>query len=387
MLIIICVLSVLEVSAQKIHWLLFIDTKDTAVGQMDINGREFLKNEFVDPINAVLFDAGMDTKVYDCYDNNCSPEKLNSVVNSLNVSTNDIIFFYYIGHGGRSVIEDDSHPWPQMCLGQFDEKKFVDLESLHNKLKAKRPRLCITVGMCCNSYANIPRRRNTIVPNAVDYSGDSFRYYEEEKQLIVDLFTKQCGSLIATSASPGETSKGVQFDGLKPMDVYTTCLVASFDELITGENSGDVTLEKLFKKTGTLVSSIEIVDKRGNRSPQNPHFSASLNNGGCGIINPEPDPISNVTVANDLETVQNMLDATLRNQNVPSINGFAPNAVVRVLARDGRTQLDRMSVEKYLSRISSSGELIMRVIPVRTIMSGGKIAELHVREILVDRRY
>lgn len=378
---IVCAMIVVMTNAQKIHWLLFIDTNDPNVGQLDINGRELLKNEFVDPINAVLNDLGIREKIYDCYGDNCSPEKLKSVVSSLQCTNEDIVFFYYIGHGARAVTEDDdAHPWPQMCLSQHDQNKFVDLEVLHNQLKAKNPRLLITVGMCCNSYANIRNHRNELFSPPINYA-DSYSMSDEEKEMIQKMFTSQCGDLLATSAKPGQTSKGGQLGNYKPMDVFTTSLVANFDYLLEIQK---LDLQNLFTATSGTVADLEF----GDNGPQTPFFVPNLSNGTCEPVNPNPNPIVdpvNVDVTN-LESIQQMLDAAVQNHREPSADVFAPNCIVRILGRNGKTQVDRLDASKYFSRISSS-KLIMKVVPVRAIPQNGKIAELHVKEFLKERRY
>ena len=47
-----------------------------------------------------------------------------------------------------------THPYPQMCLAQHDENKFIPLEWVDKQLKSKGARLSVTIGMCCNNLDN-----------------------------------------------------------------------------------------------------------------------------------------------------------------------------------------------------------------------------------------
>lgn len=102
-------------NAQTIHWLTFIDTEDAKVGKLDVTGRNVLYSRFVNVVNAALHDAGYKSDIHDIYDSALSPEKCKSEVQNLRCDENDIIVFYYIGHGTHAASE--SNPYPQMLLG------------------------------------------------------------------------------------------------------------------------------------------------------------------------------------------------------------------------------------------------------------------------------
>ena len=155
-------LTAMQVNAQKtIHWLLYVDTKDSDVGYLDVNGREYLRKQFVNPVNAAL-SGEYQTDIKDNYGDNCSPYKCKSDIQNLRCSPQDIVIFYYIGHGGRSYRTDaNQHPWPKMWFSQDDPDKMIDLGWVHDQLKAKNPRMLLTIGMCCNGRQNLP---STLTP-------------------------------------------------------------------------------------------------------------------------------------------------------------------------------------------------------------------------------
>ena len=97
-----CLLFVILVTtAQTIHWITFVDTTDRRVGKLDVNGHEVLYNNFINDVNAALAEKGYESDIQDFVGENVSPANCKSAVELLRVSPEDIIVFYYIGHGGR----------------------------------------------------------------------------------------------------------------------------------------------------------------------------------------------------------------------------------------------------------------------------------------------
>ena len=57
----------LTLTAQKIHWITFIDTDDERVGEIDVLGREVLYSNFINEVNGALSPIGYKSAVYDFY--------------------------------------------------------------------------------------------------------------------------------------------------------------------------------------------------------------------------------------------------------------------------------------------------------------------------------
>lgn len=361
--------------AQKIHWLLFIDTDDANVGQLDVNGRNYLRTNFVDVINSSLMGA-YQTDIQDNYGSNCNPQKCKSAVQNLSVGSGDIVIFYYIGHGGRSVRENDrEHPWPKMWLGQDDPNKMVDLGWVHDQLKAKNPRLLLTVGMCCNVKQNLPTNRT---PSFAQSYG-TYDISPAEKEHIKKVFQNTCGNMLATSASPGQSSGGGEFNpelAIKPMDFYTALLCLNFRELY---ENGEFDIEQLFKLTGKDID-------RETEHEQTPIYTAQLGQGQCSPTPTPPDnnrcrQMPSTVNVNDMTDLENLMEAIVCNKkDMPNRNNFfASDCVVRVLGQDGKTQVDRVSINTYMLRARTS-DILLRIVPIATTVEGGKIKEFFVRE-------
>ncbi len=94
-------------NAQTIHWLTFIDTKDPSVGGYDIRSREVLYSRFINIVNAAIAEKGYRANIQDIYGSDLTPQKCKNIVTQLDISSDDIIVFYYIGHGTHGRNEGD----------------------------------------------------------------------------------------------------------------------------------------------------------------------------------------------------------------------------------------------------------------------------------------
>ncbi|WP_366144106.1 caspase family protein [uncultured Bacteroides sp.] len=69
----------------------------------------------------------------------------------MNINPQDVVFFYYSGHGTRSM--HDKSDYPQMCLGLSvnRQSEMISVEGLDREIAKKKPRLRLTISDCCNS--------------------------------------------------------------------------------------------------------------------------------------------------------------------------------------------------------------------------------------------
>lgn len=224
--------------AQTIHWLTFIDTTDPNVGQIDVYGRNMLYGYFVNEVNAALAEKGYKSDIQDFYRYQVSPNNCKQAVEMLTVSNpEDIIVFYYIGHGGRPSADAGyvrEHPYPQMCLAQHDQDKFIPLEWIDEQLSKKGARLAVTLGMCCNNISNEISIKDA--PNFTSSYSPTYMSANKRKR-IQELFLNTKGNVLATSASPGQTSGCFQIAPDNPLfpnpanyrDRYTYAISTFFD--------------------------------------------------------------------------------------------------------------------------------------------------------------
>ena len=378
----VCLLP-MAVSAQTIHWLTFVDTTDPNVGRLDINGREVLYNHFVNVVNAAVTEKGYKTNIKDIYGSDLSPQKCKDVVNNLNVNSDDIVVFYYIGHGTHGTVGGDV--WPMMFMAQGDPNYLIPLKWVQEQLMSKGARLTATIGMCCNVYQGINR---TETPSfGVNY-GNTF-LTDTEKDAIQKMFLGHRGDFLLSSASPGQSSVGGNTP-LGPMDLFTCVLVKNFED---SASEGLLDWDTLFNDVKAVVNNV-------TQGQQTPIFLANISK--SQIVKPQAPSSTPVEVApssssstSDSTSGQDLLnemgvaldkliDSRLSaNARINQANElekiFTSNAIVKVMGQDGNVVVDKSPATDFIERLATS-RIILKVTPVDALVKGTKISELKVKE-------
>lgn len=373
----------MALSAQTIHWLTFIDTTDPNVGQIDKNGREVLYNHFVNVVNAAVTEKGYKTNIQDIYGSTLTPQKCKDIVTNLNVAPNDIVIFYYIGHGTHGTVGGDV--WPMMFMAQDNPNFLIPLKWVHDQLKAKGARLTATIGMCCNVYQGINR---TSTPSfGVNY-GNTF-LTDTEKNAIQKMFLEHKGDFLLSSASPGQSSVGGNTP-LGPMDLFTCVLVKNFED---SASEGDLEWSTLFNDVKAVVNNV-------TQGQQTPIFTSNLSKATAvrpvlpgetpvTVTPPTPTPASassnqdwlnrvGVALDNLIDVRQSEKGRIAQASELKKI--FASNAVVKVMGQDGNVVVDKSSASDFIGRLSTS-RILLKVTPVNVSLNGNKITELKVKEV------
>ena len=111
-----------------------------------------------------------------------------TVVRDLTVAPDDVIFFYYSGHGYNSGKPSNYFP-------MLDLDEDIEFSWIHNTLYAKKARLLIALCDACNDIVNFQAKRTggKLPPNGIP-------------QNFATLFLEQQGYLVAASSKPGESS-------------------------------------------------------------------------------------------------------------------------------------------------------------------------------------
>ena len=135
-------------------------------------------------------------------------ENIVGAINLLTPGSNDIVMFYYSGHG-FSYEKDASKIYPQVDLRTQPSSDKIDvvdantenLSDLFDLIKQKGARLNIVIGNCCNSIIDFKRK----------YNGGKPDLWNENKEPVVinketceALFCDYTASILVGSAEKGE---------------------------------------------------------------------------------------------------------------------------------------------------------------------------------------
>lgn len=396
--VIICLCLSVSIQAQTIHWLTFVDTNDSSIGEMDKNGQSLLFSRFRNVVNAALATYGYTADNQEFFGNRLTPQNCKEAVSSLKCSEDDIVIFYYIGHGTHAAKEKNKFPQMLMGKGWQDERMFIPLQWVHNQLCSKGARLSLTIGMCCNPIQIASAKDNlTFSSSSFKYNYGSSYLSDAEIDRILTLFLESKGNLIQASASVGELSWGYGFPDMgKPgIDTFTRFLILQFEDLI--KTGGTLTWDSFLSAIGNKVSQWQrtVVSQdpkmsadaqREGYSPYQTPFN-EINIVRCSrpvlpIITPQPGTNLEELVGKYLTFISNAnnpLDKRIEiGRQMKKL--FAPSARVKILGQDGNVVVNSRPFDDYISIVSKSRIIINVTYIDLNVDSNGLVTELIVKE-------
>ncbi len=173
--------------------------------------------------------------------------KLESVINSLYCGSNDVIIFYYGGHGFR--YDNQYSKWPVLAVGyDIDEEEevkqnAVEFEWVINKLKSKGSKLTIAISESCNNEIGL------FTPTTNEIKGlATLSIMTRNPQRYKELYLQSEGTVII-SASDKEAHISGENGGY-----LTQAFIEVHKELTSISNGADwnTLCEKIKKRTQTL---------------------------------------------------------------------------------------------------------------------------------------
>ncbi|HKK75805.1 MAG TPA: caspase family protein [Saprospiraceae bacterium] len=174
---------------------------------------------------------------------------IEEAIAGLAVSPNDVILFYFTGHGYRYERQEHCGKYPYLYLTKTEEHLYdagLCLENINEQLKAKKPRLLISLADCCN---NVLPYEEPIAMNPV-LIGQAYK----------KLFLGSEGYIIATSSLPGQYSFATSNGGY-----FTNGFLESLREISARSDAPEeITWERVLKRT----AAITILNSDSKQKPQ-----------------------------------------------------------------------------------------------------------------------
>jgi hypothetical protein len=341
-------------NAQKpqFHALIFSCTNDSNIGESCAVDNDNVIMELTTIASAIGYQ--FDLKNY--VDNDCNPQKVNETIRNLIIGPNDIVFFYYTGHGGR--YDTDDSDYPRMCLNQMNAANWIPVDEVDQKLSQKNPLLRVVIADCCNSVsAFMPKGFGGTQRGSTTVTVTPEINYRK-------LFLNVKGNILAAACKRNETAVGFEEDG----GAFTTILLACMQAAVDGKINCDW-------KTIFNVSSDVVTDEMAKLKPESheQHPIYFVNASPIGSITPN----NNSPIAPPLAPVVPPVDTTLYNQLMHLIDPHSSvetklglttvvlnkyfnssSAYVDVIGRDNKTIVDQDCVGDFLQRIALSSRLL-----------------------------
>jgi len=249
-LLIIFLFSFVCVDAVEIHAFLVIDNHAERIGEaMEVNlsrwERELDKIERYTDIGVQRYIYKDDTADFRFVDD----------LKALDVDPDDVILFYWSGHGFRSSRTSiEENPWPSFCFHR-DDDRMVDFKELTDYLTGKGARLVISIAETCNRQ--IPF---FIAPPKVQLKAKGTPLLNRLCQNYADLFLTPSGVVMVASSHPGEFSHLFIRSG----SIFTASFLESLKE--------EVYIQEEASWEAIMLRTTELVIERNHGDQQVPLF-------------------------------------------------------------------------------------------------------------------
>ena len=165
-----------QVSAQTLHALLFINERESG---REIDRKADMEN-MTKYFKKIADCIGYDFRLSKNSDMKFTAEQVNREINSLNIGKNDIVIFYYSGHG----YNQGKNRWPTLNL---NDKNYW-LSDILNVLnpKTENAKLVLCVADCCNKgYNNASMPAETFNPISNDNMRELFTGFTGKRTIIM----------------------------------------------------------------------------------------------------------------------------------------------------------------------------------------------------------
>lgn len=354
--------------AQTFHLILFCNTIDEKIGASCEKDHNLVYQE----ASTIADYLNYDIKYYDYYGQNCSREKLLGLLADLNCAANDIVMFYYSGHGVHAAADPGS--FPQMCLkySGYQQDMFVPVRTVKEALDKKNAQLSIILTDCCNNIADWVSAKGYF-----EGMGKASEIKEVEAKYYRQLFSQHKGSVVITGSKKGQYSLCNKNGGF-----FTLSFFAAMDQVGLGKVAPD--WNQVAKSL--TASTLNIT---GNRQEPFGSINVSRINSTVGSVGG-----GNTGGGSSFETTtraqklfKSLLDkrTSLTDRFSIADNAkevlFTRNAKIRIVGRDQKTTIGVDDIDAYLSKICLDNKIVSVSVITETVDVADKYSYLVVHEV------
>jgi len=344
------VCSVMPVSAQRFHSIVVANTLDYDIGESVKTDMNAVGAELKRIAKYTGMSDGSHTLIQE---DDFTLFKVSKAISELSVSEDDVVFFYYAGHGQQSTRRDDM--FPSMNI----DPATLDLSEVADRLKVKGGRLTVVIADCCNKALESNASGDLTASNRAEGTTD----FENYKRL----FMQVKGHIIATACKPNQYAYGTSKGGLFTQSLLTQLqtqiksdIPAQWQKLLSSTFSETVSkaqrasLEQTPQYTATLngitFSSIDTHSPANTLTPAEDDNSTGLSVGSISTILNK--------VVNSKEHIGKRMqykDEALRQiPSASSIIVYIMNDGVQVEVEDAASFLERLAVSSNIHSLTVS---------------------------------
>lgn len=350
---------------QNLHFICIADTDDNKIGKSVTKD----VNQMLDFVMSLASDIGIEDNLQPAIvmmGKECNKRNLLTTIEEFKCANDDVVIFYYSGHGVRAY--QDASEFPQLCLGSSNQKDFISLEYVKEKIEKKGPGLAIILADCCNSYNSSVTPKETVMITARARASDKSSHDEGMRKL----FLETRGSIIAASSRKGEVSWGSSYYG----GLFTNGFLNEIDLYTSSGKAFD--WQELMWRTRCRV----VADSRSSQNyqgVQTPIYKIEFENLPSVIRIKLEDGINKAlsTVA-DASISQNQ--RILQYKDILETFFSSNDTMVDIVGRDMKTMVEYTTADDYLLRLATGERYSSFNVIEEKKDSNGKITYLKLNE-------
>ena len=361
MIALVAVLFAGTLKAQTMHGIIVANIDDPSIGESCLKDSYTMEVEMMAIAAACGYEANVVTISGDDY----SYSNVEKAVQRLKVGSNDMVFFYYTGHGGRAV--DDKSRYPQMALGHTD-REMMPLYKVDEWIASKSPKFRIVMADCCNSFVAGMSAKDLMLSEETRIKGSAEKNYKS-------LFGSVSGNVLVCSSSVGEPSAALTEGG-----AFTLSFLKELSSMVNGNTQPD--WNRLMESTKSRTTRVGKHTPLYEVNVRNSSSPAPSYNGG-GTVAPTTNNGDDFLAALMQLTSQNSNKMDRINRVDPLLARYfaSPRARVEVYGRSFNTMVSRETSADFLARVATSTSLASFVVLSAEKDSNGKITYLKLHEI------
>lgn len=312
---------------QTLHAILMADENDAKIGQSCRKDLKIMSENMQQISNGI----GYQLNLVQLSGLNFTALSLREAIQKLQVSPQDLVFFYYSGHGYN--IPDNASNYPYLNVINYTQAP-ISLDEIEQLIQAKKPRLCITLGDCCNKVMEDAKSSRGIAKPRTKEANST----DQVKVILQQLFLTPSGSIKISSSKKGQYSWTMGANG----SAYSFAFESAFEDCLL--NTQQAQWETLLKDTQQRLSIFQLAP------PQISIFDIHLTDSPAVVVIPQPS----ITYA-DLNAFLGMIaDETKpvadRQKAKTRLNEFfVPNAHVKLYVND--TEVESQRIEQLFGRL------------------------------------